>query len=94
MRMTGYRKGEPITEVGLRALINNDVKVWAEYVDTEYKARRGLFFVLEGTAEETVMLDDGSSFALDFQFSGDDSAPCKDDDFYGGGISIFEAIKK
>jgi hypothetical protein len=40
------------------------------------------------------MLEDGSCFALDFQFTGEDEQYCRDTDDDGGSIAIYEAAKK
>jgi hypothetical protein len=87
-----YRRGKLLNEGQLRKFIDQQVPVWVDY-DTDHRARSGVF-VVASTESESVMLEDGSCFALDFQFTGDDEAGCKDVSDDGDSISIFEAVKK
>jgi hypothetical protein len=88
-----YRKGEALTERQLKGLVDKRVPVWVEYTDTDHRARRGVFEVVS-TDSESVMLEDGSCFALDFQFTGDDEQCCCDTDDDGGSIAIYQSIAK
>jgi len=93
LRRRLYRRGKLLKEGRLRRFIDQQVPVWVDYDDADHRARSGVFFVTS-TESESVMLEDGSCFALDFQFTGDDEGDCKEVGDDGDSISIFEAIRK
>ena len=66
LRRRLYRRGKLLKEGRLRRFIDQQVPVWVDYDDTDHRARSGVFFVTS-TESESVMLEDGSCFALDFQ---------------------------
>lgn len=93
LRRSLYRRGEMLTEGQLRALVDKYVPVWVDYVDTNHHDCTGVFEVTP-TDSESVMLQDGSCFALDFQFTGKDDALCYDEGYDGDPTAIFAAVRK
>ncbi len=87
-----YRKGRPLTEGELRKLRGAKVPVWVEFSDSNWNDCKGVYFVEKANDDECVMLEDGTCFALDFQFTGNDSASCADTE--DGYTRIYEAVKK
>jgi hypothetical protein len=94
LRRSGYKRGSALTEGHLRALKGKQVPVWVEYETVKRKHCEGVFFVEDGCDDECVMLEDGTSFPLDFQLSGDDNelCGCCYDDHKN--VMIYEAKKK
>ena len=89
-----YRKGEMLKEGQLKALIGKNVPVWADFTDHDHHDCSGVFVVASANDSESVMLEDGSCFALDFQFTGKDEEPCYDEGYDGDPMAIFEAVRK
>jgi hypothetical protein len=94
LRRCLYQQGEMLNEGQLRALIGKNVPVWVDFTDSDHNPRSGVFVVEKANDPESVMLEDGSCFALDFQFTGKDKEPCCDEGYDGDPTAIFAAVRK